>query len=51
MVWRNFDDLMEATRGVDLLNSIRERVGLVSNAGLINDILEDIRTATEYVEN
>ena len=45
-----FDDLMETTRSVELLNSIRERVQLVSNAEWKNDILEDIRTAAEYIE-
>lgn len=46
-----FDDLMETTRSVELLNSIRERVQLVSNAEWKNDILEDIQTAAEYIED
>ena len=46
-----FDDLMAATRRVELLTSIRERVQLVSNAEWKNDILEDIRTAAEYIED
>ena len=46
-----FDDLMEATRSVELLNVIRERVKLVSNAEWRKDILEDIRTASDYIED
>ena len=45
-----FDDLMEATRSVKFLNSIRERAQCVSNAEWKKDILEDIRTASEYIE-
>ena len=45
-----FDDLMEATRSVELLNSIRERAKCVSNAEWKKDILEDIRTASEYID-
>ena len=45
-----FDDLIEATRSAELLNVIRERVKLVSNAEWKKDILEDIRTAAEYIE-
>ena len=45
-----FDDLMEATRSVELLNSIRERVQCVSNEKWKNNILEDIRTAAEYID-
>ena len=46
-----FDDLMEATRSVELLNVIRERVKRVSNAEWKKDILEDIRTAADYIED
>ena len=46
-----FDDLMEATGSVELLNSIRERVERVSNAEWKKDILECIQTAAEYVED
>lgn len=46
-----FDDLMEATRSVKLLNSIRERVQCVSNEEWKNDILECIQTAAEYIED
>ena len=45
-----FDDLMEDTRSVELLNSIRERAQCVSNVEWKKDILEDIRTASEYIE-
>ena len=45
-----FDDLMEASRSEELLNALRERVELVSNAEWKNDLLECIQTAAEYLE-
>ena len=45
-----FDDLMEATRSVELLNSIRVRVQCVSNAEWKKDIVDSLQTAAEYVE-
>lgn len=45
-----FDELIEATRSAELLNSFRERVKLITNAEWKKDILEDIRTASEYIE-
>ncbi len=46
-----FDDLMENTRNAELLNDLRERIQLVSNTVWKKDILEDIRTAAEYIED
>ena len=45
-----FDDLVEATRSEKLLQALRERVQLVSNAEWKKDLLEDIRTASAYIE-
>ena len=46
-----FDDLIEATRSAELLNAIRERVELVSNAEWKTDLLECIQTAADYIED
>lgn len=45
-----FDDLIEATRSAELLNSFRERVKLITNAEWKKDITDSIRTAADYIE-
>lgn len=45
-----FDDIMEKTRSVEFLRCLRERVQRVVDPAWKADILEDIRTAAEFVE-
>ena len=45
-----FDDIMEKTRSVDFLNCIRRRVQMVKDDGRKAELLEDIKTAEEYVD-
>ena len=45
-----FDDIMDKTRSVEFLNCLRARVQRVENLQWKADILEDIRTAAEYVD-
>ena len=45
-----FDDIMDKTRSVEFLNCLRERVKRVENPQWKAELLEDIRTAAEYVE-
>ena len=45
-----FDDLIEATRSMEFLSALQERVELVSKDEWKNDLLECIQTAAEYVE-
>ena len=44
-----FDDIMDKTHSVDFLNCLRRRAQSVVNPEWKADILEDIRTAAEYV--
>lgn len=44
-----FDDIMEKTRSVDFLDSLRERAERVTNPEWKKDILSDIRDAAAYV--
>lgn len=44
-----FDDIMDRTRSVEFLNSIRRRVEQVEKPEWKADLLEDLRTAAEYV--
>ena len=45
-----FDDIMDKTRSSQFLNSLRTRVQRVENPEWKESILEDIRTAAEYIE-
>ena len=45
-----FDDIMERTRSVEFLNCLRERVQRVEDPRWKAELLEDIRTAAEYVD-
>ena len=44
-----FDDVMEKTRSSDFLNCIRQRIQMVKDDGKRAELLEDIKTAEEYV--
>lgn len=44
-----FDDIMDKIRNVDFLNCLRRRAQSVINPEWKADILEDIRTAAEYI--
>jgi hypothetical protein len=44
-----FDDVMEKTRSLDFLNCIRQRVQAVKDDGRRAELLEDIKTAEEYI--
>ncbi|MEG0741633.1 MAG: hypothetical protein RR521_05360 [Clostridia bacterium] len=44
-----FDDIMEKTHSVEFLQCLRERVERVQNPEWKAEILEDIRTASEYI--
>ena len=44
-----FDDIMDKTRSVAFLDSLRQRVQQVENPEWKQSILEDIRTAAEYI--
>lgn len=45
-----YDDIMEKTHSVAFIEALRERVTRVENPEWKTDILEDIRTAAEYIE-
>ncbi len=45
-----FEDIMEKTRSEEFLNCLRKRVQKVENPKWKTDILEDIRTAAEYID-
>ena len=45
-----FDDVMEKTRNVDFLNCIRQRVQMVKDDGRKAELLEDIKSAEEYID-
>lgn len=46
-----FDDIMDKTRSIEFLNSLRQRVQSVVNPEWKQSILEDIRTASEYLSD
>ena len=46
-----FDDVMDKTRSVEFLDSLHQRVQSVENPEWKESILEDIRTASEYIDN
>lgn len=46
----DFDDIMDKSRSVEFLNCLRRRAQRVENAEWKADILEDIRTAAEYID-
>lgn len=45
-----FEDIMEKTRSAEFLKCLRKRVQRVENPQWKEEILEDIRTAAEYIE-
>ena len=45
-----FDDLIEVTKSVELLNSLRERAQLVDNTEWKENILESIESAAGFIE-
>lgn len=45
-----FDDIMDKTRSAEFLKCLRKRVQRVENPHWKKEILEDIRTAAEYIE-
>ncbi len=45
-----FDDIMDRTHSVEFLNCLRQRAQQVENPQWKADILEDIRTAAEYID-
>ena len=46
-----FDDIMDKTRSIEFLDSIRHMVQSVENPEWKESILEDIRTAAEYIDD
>ncbi|MEF9880830.1 MAG: hypothetical protein RR975_15560 [Clostridia bacterium] len=44
-----FDDVMDKTRSAEFLQALRERADRVDNPEWKAEILEDIRTASEYI--
>lgn len=46
-----FDDVMDKTRSIEFLDTLRQRVQSVENPEWKESILEDIRTAAEYIDN
>ena len=46
-----FDDVMDKTRSIEFLDTLRQRVQSVENPEWKESIVEDIRTATEYIDN
>jgi hypothetical protein len=44
-----FDDVMAKTRSLDFLNCIRQRVQMVKDNERRAELLEDIKTAAEYI--
>ena len=46
-----FDDIMEKTRSTEFLDSLRHRVQSVENPEWKQSILEDIHTASEYIND
>lgn len=45
-----FDDVMDKTLSVDFLNCLRQRIQMVVDDELRAELLEDIKTAAEYVD-
>ncbi|MBE5779290.1 MAG: hypothetical protein E7331_08155 [Clostridiales bacterium] len=45
-----FDDIMERTKSAAFLDCLRQRVQSVENPEWKRSILEDIRTAAEYID-
>ena len=45
-----FDDVMEKTRNPEFLNCIRQRVQTVKDDSRRAELLEDIQTAAEYID-
>lgn len=45
-----FDDVMDKTLSIDFLSCLRQRAQLVESADVKAELLEDIKTAAEYVE-
>ena len=45
-----FDDLIEVTQSVELLNSLRERAQLVDNTEWKENILESIKSAADFIK-
>ena len=45
-----FDDVMEKTRSIEFLNCIRLRVQRIESSERKAELLEDIKTAEEYVD-
>lgn len=45
-----FDDVMEKTRSLDFLNCIRQRVQRIKDDGKRAELLEDMKTAEEYID-
>lgn len=45
-----FDDIIDKTRSVEFLDCLRERVKRVENPQWKVELLEDIRTAAEYID-
>lgn len=45
-----FDDVMDKTLSIDFLNCLRERVQMIESGELKAELLEDIKTAAEYVD-
>ena len=46
-----FDDVMDKTRSIEFLDTLRQRVQSVENPEWKESIVEDIRTAAEYIDN
>ena len=46
-----FDDVMDKTRSIEFLNSLRQRAQSVENPEWKQSILEDIHTASEYIND
>ena len=46
-----FDDIMDKTRSIEFLDTLRQRVQSVENPEWKEAIVEDIRTAAEYIDN
>ena len=46
-----FDDIMDKTRSIGFLDTLRQRVQSVENPEWKESIVEDIRTAAEYIDN
>ena len=46
-----FDDVMEQTRSIEFLNCIRLRVQRIENCKRKAELLEDIKTAEEFIDD